>query len=148
MIYFLQAVRYLNRKCDNLCFDDLHLKPFISETDYINKKIEYVDIKKQPTYTLATELTEEDKKKIWQAVGKCRWICDQTRPDICYHNLELAIKQRRATFKEVKQLNTMVKRAKENNYSIKYSKITDSKWCLSVFADASLKGLPEKIESY
>ena len=54
---------------------------------------------------------------------------------------------RRATFKEVKQLNAMIKRAIEGNYSVRYSRIPDRKWFLSVFVDASLKGLPEKIES-
>ena len=120
---------------------------YINQGDYINKKIEYVHIEKKPTDTLATPLIDEDKRLIWQAVGRCRWICDQTRPDICYANLELSIKQRNATHKEVKQVNTMIKRAKENNYSIRYSKIISNIWYLSVFVDASLKGLPEKIES-
>ena len=106
-----------------------------------------MDIKKEGTDTLSTELSEEDKRKIWQVVGKCRWVCDQTRPDICYDNLELAIKQRKATHKEVKQLNAMVKRAKEGNYSLKYTRIPNRNWCSSVFVDASLKGLPDKIES-
>ena len=41
----------------------------------------------------------------------------------------------------------MVKRAKEGNYSIRYSRIPSRKWWLSMFVDASLRGLPEKIES-
>ena len=119
----------------------------INQRDYIAKKIEYVDIEKTSEDTLSTQLSNENKRVIWQAVGRCRWICDQTRPDICYDNLELAIKQKNATYKEVKQVNNMIKRAKEDNYSIRYSKINSNKWILSMFVDASLRGLPEKIES-
>jgi len=62
---------------------------YINQGDYISKKIEYVDIKKNDEDTLSTQLSAEDKRLIWQAVGKCRWICDQTRPDICYDNYQL-----------------------------------------------------------
>ena len=120
---------------------------YINQGDYISKKIEYVDIKKNDEDTLSTQLSAEHKRLIWQAVGKCRWICDQTRPDICYDNLELSIKQRNATYKKVKQVNNMVKRAKKENFSIRFCKIPGNKWYLSMFVDASLKGLPDKIES-
>jgi len=41
----------------------------------------------------------------------------------------------------------MIKRAKEGMYSIRYTKIPGNNWVLGVFVDASLKGLPDKIES-
>ena len=120
---------------------------FINQNEYIYKKIEYVNIKKKDSDNINMQLTAEDKRLVWQAVGKCRWICDQTRPDICYDNLELSIKQRHATHREVKQLNSMIKRAKEGQFSIRFAKIPGNKWHLSVFVDASLRGLPDKIES-
>ena len=57
---------------------------FINQNDYISRKMEYVNIKKNDLETLTTQLSEEDKRTVWQAVGRCRWICDQTRLDICY----------------------------------------------------------------
>ena len=120
---------------------------FINQNDYIQKKIEYVNIRRDESDTLNTQLNAENKRLVWQAVGKCRWICNQTRPDVCYENLELAIKQRNVTHREVKQLNNMIKRAEEGMYSIRYTKIPGNKWVLSIFVDASLKGLPDKIES-
>ena len=99
---------------------------YINQGDYITKKIEYVDIKKSDEDTLSTQLSAEDKRRIWQAVGKCRLICNQTRPDI-YENLDLYIKQRNFTYKKVKQVNNMIKRAKKENFSIRYCKITSNK---------------------
>ena len=38
---------------------------YINQSDYINRKIEYVDIEKTVTDTLATPLTDENKRLIW-----------------------------------------------------------------------------------
>ena len=120
---------------------------YISQDDYIRSKIEPVDIQCPPGVSPGTEVPEEEKSKIYEAVGKIRWISDQTRPDLCYEELEMSIKQRKATYKDVKLLNKMIKRAQEETYWIKYTKIPGSKWFISVFVDASLGGLPGRTDS-
>ena len=44
----------------------------------------------------------------------------------------------------VKQIITQLK---VNSFWIKYTKIPSSRWYITVFVDASLKGLPDSIES-
>ena len=41
----------------------------------------------------------------------------------------------------------MIKWAKEGMFLIRYTRIPGNRWCLSLFVDASLRGLPDKIES-
>ena len=123
--------------------DDIYL----SQTDYINTKIEYVNITMPPGATPGTQLTDAEKSKVYEAVGKVRWVCDQTRPDLCYEELEMSIVQRQATYKDVKKLNKMISQALNNNYWIKYSKIQGNRWFLTVFVDASLGALPNRTDS-
>ena len=59
----------------------------------------------------------------------------------------MSIKQRKATYRDVKLLNKMIKRTTEENYWIKYTKIPGSKWYISVFVDASLGALPGRTDS-
>ena len=47
----------------------------------------------------------------------------------------------------MKLLNKTMALVKNKPYSIRYSKLESSNWKISVFADASLKGLPDKISS-
>ena len=119
---------------------------YMSQNNYIDAKVDYlpVDI---PRNSLDTELSLENKKILWGTIGKFRWLCDQTRPDIAYKELELSIRQRKATFKDIKTANQMVTQLKSNPYWIRFTKIPGSKWFITVFVDASLKGLPESIES-
>ena len=119
---------------------------FMSQNDYIDAKIDYLPIQ-VPKANLDQELNQEQKKILWGMIGKCRWVCDQTRPDIAYKELELSIRQRRATFRDVKTANQIITQLKINPYWIKYTKIPGSRWFISVFVDASLKGLPDSIES-
>lgn len=120
---------------------------YLSQTDYINTKIDYVDIKMPPGAYPNKELPEEDKSKVYEAVGKIRWVCDQTRPDLCYEELEMSIVQRSATYRDVKKLNKLIGQALNSNYWIKYSKLHGNRWFLTVFADASLGALPNRMDS-
>ena len=119
---------------------------YMSQNDYIDAKIDFLPIQ-VPRSNLDAELNQEEKKILWGMIGKCRWVCDQTRPDIAYRELELSIRQRKATFKDVKTANQIITQLKINPYWIKFSKIPGSKWFVTVFVDASLKGLPDSIES-
>ena len=120
---------------------------FLSQVDYINNKLKYLDQLMPEGVTLNTPVSEEVRKLIYQIIGMIRWICDLTHPELCYDNLEASIKQRNATWKDVKKINKMVKQAFAENYWIRYTKIRGSRWFLTVFVDASLGGLPGKCDS-
>ena len=119
---------------------------YMSQNDYIDAKIDFLPIK-IPKTNLDAELDQDQKKLLWGVIGRCRWVCDQTRPDIAYKELELSIRQRKATFKDIKTANQIITQLKVNPFWIKYTKIPGSRWCITVFVDASLKGLPDSIES-
>ena len=96
---------------------------YISQEDYIKSKIEPVDIQCPLGTSTGTEIPEKEKGNVYEAVGRIRWICDQTRPDLCIEELEQSIKQRKATYKDVKNLNKMIKKTQNENYWIRYTKI-------------------------
>ena len=85
----------------------------MSQNDYIDAKIDFLPIQ-VPRSNLDAELNQEEKKILWGMIGKCRWVCDQTRPDIAYRELELSIRQRKATFKDVKTANQIITQLKIN----------------------------------
>ena len=120
---------------------------YLSQTDYIEAKIEYVNIEIPPGDTPNTEIPEHEKKKVFEVVGRVRWLSDHSRPDLAYEELEMSIKQRKATHKDIKKLNKMIKRAISENFWIKFSKIPGHRWFLTVFVDASLGGLPNRMDS-
>ena len=88
---------------------------YMSQNNYIDAKVDYLPVN-IPRNSLDTELSLENKKILWGTIGKFRWLCDQTRPDIAYKELELSIRQRKATFKDIKTANQMVTQLKSNLY--------------------------------
>ena len=94
-----------------------------------------------------TALDEEDKTKFRGHVGKLRWVTDQTRADIAHEELIASIVQGRATYNDVRMINKMIQHVKGYNLRMKFDKLEGKTWFLTVFADASLKGLPDKTSS-
>ena len=120
---------------------------YLSQNDYIKAKVQYVNIQIPDGDTPNAEIPEQEKKKVYEAVGKIRWVSDQTRPDLAFEELEMSISQRKATHKDVKKLNKMIKTTMDGTFWIKYSKIPGHRWFLSVFVDASLGNLPGRMDS-
>ena len=120
---------------------------YLSQTDYIDSKIQFVNVDNPTGASPATEIPEEEKRKVYEAVGRVRWISDQSRPDLSFEELEMSILQRKATFKDIRKLNKMIKMAKEENFWIKFSKIPGRRWFISVFVDASLGNLNNRMDS-
>ena len=114
----------------------------VSQDDYINHKLEFLDI---PTRgrSGSSQLDEDEITLFRGHVGKMRWLGDQTRMDIAHDLLLMSIVQSTATVNDVKTVNKMVQQIKGLPLSIKYNKLEDTLvWYLTVFADASLKNLP------
>ena len=76
-----------------------------------------------------------------------RWLTDQCRPDIAYSQLELSIAAHSPTYDTVKLINKVVAQVKNRGYWLRFNKLKTNKWYLTVFSDASLKGLPDKTSS-
>ena len=118
----------------------------VSQEDYIETKIDFLDINKGKNKGYE-KLDFEDAKKARGLIGKLRWLADQCRPDICYNQLELSIAAHSPTYETVKLINKMVAQVKYRDYKIRYSKLSSKQWYITVFSDASLKGLPDKVSS-
>ena len=126
----------------------LHRKDdiMVSQEDYITTKVQFLEVETRGRGG-QEKLGEADATEVRGAIGKLRWLADQCRPDIAYHLLELSVQAHSPTYETVKLLNKTVAMVKNRPYSIRYSKLTKSQWKLSVFADASLRGLPDKTSS-
>ena len=118
----------------------------VSQEDYITTKVQFVDMDTRGRLG-SDKLTDAEGSEVRAAIGKLRWLGDQCRPDISYNLLELSIQAHSPTIETVKLLNKTVSMVKNKPFSIRYSKLESSSWKISVFADASLKGLPDKISS-
>ena len=118
----------------------------VSQDDYIEAKVEFLDI--QVGRNKGTDLLgQEDIAKVRALIGKLRWLADQCRPDIAYLLLELSIQAHAPTYDTVKMANKVVVQVKNRAYSLRFSKLQNKDWHITVFADASLKGLPDKTSS-
>ena len=118
----------------------------VSQKDYITTKVEAVDINTSGKDGME-KLGIEDTSKVRASIGKLRWLADQCRPDIAYSLLELSIQAHAPTYETVKLVNKTVARVKQVDYTLRYSKLNTKDWTISVFTDASLRGLPDKTSS-
>ena len=55
-------------------------------------------------------MTKEEMKVLRKYVGILNWLAANTRPDITIHALELAKKQKKATLKDLKEVNIVLKK--------------------------------------
>ena len=79
----------------------------ISQREYIQNKIQRVEIPVGKRES-KEELNSEEKTILRGAIGKMRWICDQTRPDVSFDELELSMKVNKATVEDVKLMNKTI----------------------------------------
>ena len=118
----------------------------VSQDDYIETKIDfmYVNTKQHMGYEkLGPELASMARGHI----GKLRWLSDQSRLELAAMQLELSMQAHAPTYDTVKLINKMVAIVKNRQYHIRYSKLKTEQWYITVFSDASLRGLPDKVSS-
>ena len=56
------------------------------------------------------ELKRDELKVLQKYVGKLNWLAANTRPDIVIYALELAKKQKKATLKDLREINRVLKK--------------------------------------
>ena len=81
----------------------------MSQIDYIESRLEKLDIEQDGLHEAKTKLTEENKLKLRQLIGKLRWVSDQSRPDVSYNELELSMAASEPTVKYSKTANKIVR---------------------------------------
>ena len=117
----------------------------ISQEAY-KDSLEYVPVEEEGE----TEkmLSKEEFKLFRGASGKLQWLAEMTRPDLAYDCLEMSSHGKDATKKDLKAINKIIKKAKEHESKIKYSRIgnLEDLKILAVTDGAYLK-LEEKTKS-
>ena len=114
----------------------------IDQTDYVKSKVSRVDI------DIAGRDSEEllnpgEISMMRGIIGKFRWVCDQTRPDLSYDLLELAMNVNKAQVKDVKLSTKMVNHLHNHPVKVMYPKLPGDEWYITVFTDASKNVLPD-----
>ena len=116
-------------------------------------QIAYVEEKvKLPNIELAGRdnddpLNAEEISKMRATIGQMRWVVDQTRPDVAFEELELAMSVTKATVKDVKIAIKMINHVKNYPLKIRYNKLPGDEWYLSVYTDAAKNLLPDGVSS-
>ena len=127
----------LNQHDDHLTVDQLA---------YVEEKV------KLPNIDIAGRdnddpLTAEEISLMRATIGQMRWVVDQTRPDVAFEELELAMSVTKATVKDVKTAIKMINHVKNHPIKIRYNKLPGDEWYLSVYTDAAKNLLPDGASS-
>ena len=84
------------------------------------------------------ELTRNELEVLGKYVGKLNWLAANTRPDIAIYVLELAKKQKKATLKDLREVNRVLKKVHEKESKVVFKRIGDKKeLCIIGVCDAS-----------
>ena len=92
------------------------------------------------------EISEKEKKDLRSAIGQLNWISTQTRPDIAYDVCQASVSYKRATLKDIKHLNKVIRRAKDQEVVLTFDKKIGTKMddcSIICYADASFKNLSD-----
>ena len=77
--------------------------------------------------------------KLRQKVGQLLWVCNQSRPYICYVS-KIASNIKNATTKQLTDVNKTINKVKTNQYDLKYQPI-EKQSKLVVYVDAAFGNL-------
>ena len=93
-------------------------------------------------------LDRHEYKSFRGITGKLNWLQEITRPDLSFDSLQMSMKTRNATVSDVKKLNKIVRKAKESESIVRFTRIDDFKNLKIVgLADASYRSQDEKVRS-
>ena len=72
-------------------------------------------------------LTRDELKVYRKFVGKLNWLAANVRPDLAIYALELAKKQKKATVKDLREINRVLKKVREKDSRVIFTKIGNKK---------------------
>ena len=116
----------------------------IDQGGYIEEKIEQIDVEQKRKKIKNDELTEEEKDVFRSAVGKGRWLTDQTRPDCSFDELELSMVTNRPKVSDLLKVSKMFLKFHQDKVTLRFKELGNLKdMKLSVFSDASHANPPD-----
>ena len=92
-------------------------------------------------------LSKDDNTLLRKAQGQLSWIATQTRPDISFDSFQMSTLLNRATAKDVKTCNKIIKKTKQENVVLKFSRLGNIEDLHIEIANASLGNIEEGIHT-
>ena len=89
----------------NLCYQEDKIT--IDNKEYI-KNLECVNIKRHLSHDLSESLSNDMKDILRQKLGQLLWVCNQSRPDICFDVSNIASNIKNATIKQLVDVNKII----------------------------------------
>ena len=75
-------------------------------------------------------LTKDELKVLRKYIGKLNWLAANTRPDKAIYALDLAKKQKRATLKDLRDVNRVFKKVQEKESKVVFKRIRKKNTCV------------------
>lgn len=115
----------------------------LCQFDYVNN-LQEISISPYRKKQLDNELTLEEKEVLRSKIGQLLWIATQTRPDLSFDVCVAATNFKNALVRDLVACNKIVRKAKSNRVSLKYSNLgLNSDLKLVVFTDAAFANLSD-----
>ena len=105
----------------------------MSMEDY-TKSLQEIQIRKGKK---KESLDKLEMKQYWKIVGKIMWLAENVRPDLCYGALQLSLKIKEATIRDMKKANAMIKKAKHDKSLVFFKRLSNEDFVVYAIGDAS-----------
>ena len=115
----------------------------VDQTDFVEK----LTANEYPNHDPNKMLQKDDNRMIRKSQGQLSWLSTQTRPDISFDAFQLSTLLNRATQKDGKMANKVIKKAKQDNVQLKFKKLGNiNDLHIEFFSDASLGNVDEGVQ--
>ena len=122
---------------------DASMEITVDQKDFVEKLSAY----EYPNYEPSKYLEKDENRLIRKSQGQLSWLSTQTRPDISFDTFHLSTLLNRATQKDGKIANKIIKKVKQETVELKFKKLGNIQDLhLEFFSDASLGNIEEGIQ--
>ena len=116
----------------------------LNQDNYISE-MSLVEIQNEQSRSPDDALNEDERKQLRTVIGQLNWVVNQTRPDIAYEACQASISFKDARVKDVKKVNKVIRKLKNDRVILKFVDLGDLKQCnVLCFSDASYRNLPDE----
>ena len=116
----------------------------ISMTEYVDKHKE--DYSRCKSGTSGSQLSATEQQEFRQVVGRLNWVVQGTRPDKFFEVIDLSMKLKQASTRDLNVAKQTFLRLAEFESSIRFIALQGELW-LSVYTDAALGNLSDGVSS-
>ena len=116
----------------------------LNQDNYISE-MSLVEIQNEQSRSPDDALNKDERKQLRTVIGQLNWVANQTRPDIAYKACQAGISFKDARVKDVKKVNKVIRKLKNDRVILKFVDLGDLKQCkVFCFGDASYRNLPDE----